>query len=354
MLKKTQTALMAALVFCATAAAFASGKKDAADAASKTAPAAPEAASPTTTAPAKTEGATLRIGVLNGPTGIPVAYLCENAPELPGATASFEVFAEASAELPKLIKGEIDIGVLPANAAAKVFTANNGALVALGIAGNGNLFLLTHKSGFSSLESLKGSSVTCAGSGATPEYMFRYVLTKHGLTVGEGADAVALDFSVPNADIAALLIAHKIDYALLPEPFASVAEMKGEGISRVCNLQDEYASLSGNATYPITLLVANAKFAAANKELINAYIEAYKASVAWTKENPNKAGVLVQKHTLGLMAPIAAHAIPNGGYTWVDAQDARPQIEALLSIFLDSQPASVGGALPGDSFYYTK
>ena len=64
-----------------------------------------------------------KIGVLKGPSGIPSAYLMENFSD----NAEYEVFSGANFLLPKLIKGEVEIGFLPPNVAAKVYNANKGA-----------------------------------------------------------------------------------------------------------------------------------------------------------------------------------------------------------------------------------
>ena len=153
----------------------------------------------------------VRIGILNGPSAIPCAYLIENKNSPEVKNLAFENFASVQTELPKLLKGELDIGFLPPNIAAKVFNSSNKKIVCLGVTGNGNLYLLS-KTGFPqnfSLESLKGKTVQCAGQGATPEFIFKYLLSKNGLQ-----NQVNLDFSIPNANIAAALISDKIEFAL--------------------------------------------------------------------------------------------------------------------------------------------
>ncbi len=281
-----------------------------------------------------------KIGVLNGPSGIPCAYLMENSKGL-----EFENFASAQMELPKLIKGEIDIGFLPPNAAAKVYTANKGAVIALGIAGNGNLYLITSDSSIKSLSDLSGKTVACAGQGATPEYMMRYLFEKKGIK------DVTLDFSTPNPEIAAAVIGGKFTCGLVPEPFATVAQTKSKDIQRAVTIQDDFKALTGN-TFPMTLLVVNAKYAKSHKKQIAKFIKEYEKASKWTVKNPEKAGQLVEKHNLGLKAPVAAKAIPNAAYTWQSAKSGKNQIEDLLNIFLSFAPESIGGKLPDQGFYY--
>lgn len=336
----------------------------------------------------------VRAGVLNGPSGIPCAYLIENKDSFGIKNLTFENFTSAQTELPKLLKGEIDIGFLPPNAAAKVFNAGNGAVVCLGITGNGNLFVISKKTGVHALESLRGKTVQCAGQGATPEYMLKYLLSKQNIPVNSNSqlprtskdlklsndskiaensdslnnsensqaqrdlqssknpeNAVTLDFSIPNANIAAALISDKIEYALVPEPFATVAETKSPDVKRVLDIQQLFAHQNGGF-YPMTLLVANAKFAKANKSTVEKFIQAYKQAFEWTVKNPSHAGALAEKNNLGLNAKIVEKAIPNAAFTWKSAPDGRTEIESLLSIFLENAPESVGGKLPADEFYF--
>ena len=288
----------------------------------------------------------LRVGVLSGPSGMTMAYQMENGATVGEASASYEVFAGAALLLPKLIKGEIDIGFLPPNVAAKVYNANNGAVRALAVAGNGMMSLITKDKAVKSVKDLAGKTVSVAGQGATPDYMMRYLLKANNTEA-------TLDFSIPNAEIAPALIAGKIEYAVVPEPFATVAVMKDSEITRAVNIQDEFASASGtDGVFPMTLVVVNAEFAKNNADTVASFLASYEKSAAWTLENPADAGALVEKNGIGLKSAVAAAAIPNAAFTFKKAKDAQSDIEKILSVFLDFEPTSIGGKLPDDGFYY--
>jgi len=280
-----------------------------------------------------------RVGVLKGPSGIPCSWLMENSDK----SVEFEVFASAQAELPKLLKGEIDIGFLPPNAAAKVFNAAGGKIVALGIAGNCNLFLLS-KTDNLKLEDLNGKTIVCAGQGATPEYMLKFLLAK------KGVKEYQLDFSIPNADIAAALVSGKCDYALVPEPFATVAQTKDSSVKRL-DLQSVYEEVTGKKTFPMTLLVANAMWLTSHKKEAGAFVKQFKKASDWTVKNPEQAGALVEKHQLGLKAKVAEKAIPSCAYTWKTAKNGQNEIEEILNLFLTNSSEAVGGKLPEKNFY---
>lgn len=298
-----------------------------------------------------TEPEKVNIGVLSGPSGLTMAYLIENGK----AEASYEVFAAANLLLPKLVKGEIDIGFLPPNAAAKVYNANNAAVKVAAVAGQGMLNLITKDKSIKSFDDLKGKTITVAGQGATPDYMLRYLLKENGISTEGGENGVTLDFSIPNAEIAPALLAGKIDYAVVPEPFATVACSKNPDVIRAINIQKEYAKVQKkdeNANFPMTVVVVNAKFADSHPELVKAFLASYKLSSEWTVANPVEAGQLVEKNNIGLNAAVASKAIPNGAYVFMSAIDGRESLESLFSIFLSFDAASIGGKLPDDGFYF--
>lgn len=301
----------------------------------------------------KSAGRELHVGSLVGPTGIPVAYMYENPPAIENTNVTFESFASPTTLLPKMIKGETDIGFLPANAAAKVYTSSNGAILAAGISGTGTLVLISRDTSVNSFADLKGKKIAVAGQGATPEYMFRYLLAKNSIKEGPGSDAVELDFSFATDKIPAELIAGRIRYAVVPEPFATVVLMKDPSIRRIIDFQKEYAGFNGQEdTYPLTLIVVRRAYAQANPEIVRAFLKAYKQATEWTIANPEQSGVLVQKYTLGLSAPVVAKAIPSCHFVCIDAAAGRVSIEKLLQIFLQFSPESIGGVLPADTFYF--
>ena len=286
----------------------------------------------------------VKFGVLNGPTCIPSAYLLNE---------DVQLFADPQALLPKMLKGEIDVGFLPANVAAKVYNSSNGKILCCGITGNGNLSLITTDTSVKQLADLKGKTVAVAGQGTTPEYIFRYLLQKNGIKA-DVKNGVTLDFSIPTPQIAAQLISGKIKYAVVPEPFATVAQMKSDKVLAAVDLQSEYEYFEGKGKiFPLTVLVVTKDFAEKNPEALKAFIAEYEKSFKKTLQNPKEAGELCEKFGLGLAAPIIAKSVPKANYVFMtsDNPKVKEKVEELLNIFLTFDSASIGGKLPDDGFY---
>lgn len=303
--------------------------------------------------PKKQYPATVRIGVLAGPSGLGLAKLISDPPALAeGISCTFEVAGSVDALLPKLVNGDLDIGILPPNVAAKLYNVNPSSVVAAAVVGNGMVSLVTRDSTIRSITDLRGKTVSVAGQGATPEYVMRALLASSGMP----ADSVTLDFSIPTPNIAAALVSDKIEYALLPEPFATVAVMNGKAgaapVYKALSMRQIWSDSGLGDDFPMTLCVAASKFSREYPELTRSFLELYRDSIAWTVENPAEAGTLAEGAGLGLKAAIASNAIPACNFIFVNAADGKAGIESLLSAFLNFSPASVGGKLPDEGFYF--
>jgi NitT/TauT family transport system substrate-binding protein len=292
----------------------------------------------------------LSVYVIGGPSGVGMIRMFERPPEVPGHKVGMKVLAGNDLLAASFLSGEAKIGILAPNVAASIHASGRDLRV-LAVIGNGMLSLLTSDPELRNVAGLRGRTVQVAGQGATPDFVFRRILASRGLTPDRD---VRLDFSLAYPEIALSLIAGRIDTALLPEPFATMARNGNPGIGQVADVRAEWELAGGQGNFPMTLLVADGAFADANPEAVAAILDAVRDSIEWVTANPAEAGLLVQKHNLGLTSEVAAAAIPRSNYVFVPAAEARPSIEALFRIFMEYSPDSIGGGLPSDRFYGQK
>jgi len=287
------------------------------------------------------------IGALKGPSGIALIQLFENPPRLSdGRIARMEAVSSADLMVAKLVSGECQVAVLPVNMAAKLRTS--GLDVTLGaITGNGMLEFLTNASDISTLADLRGRRVDVSGQGATPEYLFRRLLRDAGLDPDKD---LRLSFTLTYSEMAAALAGGRIESALLPEPFATLARMKNPGLRAPFDIRDLWKASTGMPDYPMTVLVFRdgSSIPRSDARII---LDAVRDSIAATVKNPVAAGVLVEKYGLGLPRAVAVAAIPRCNFVFLESKEARPEVEAILREFLSSAPDSIGGRLPDDGFY---
>lgn len=290
----------------------------------------------------------IAVAGLKGPSGIGMARLFETPPILPDGSV-VEIVAVPSADLmtAKLISGEYDAGVLPINVAAKLYVAGVPLRLAA-IVGDGMVSFLSSDPTIRSLVDLKGRKVNVAGQGATPDFLFRRLLKGAGI---DPEKDLRLDYSLPYPEAAVAVAAGKIASVILPEPFASMARLANPALRSPFDLGVLWTEQTGQASYPMTGFVVSSRLAAQRPSAVRAILDAYEASIDWVVANPTKAGALAEKLELGLKAGVASTAIPLSAYVFAPAPAARPKVEALLGVFLELAPLSVGGRLPDDGFY---
>ncbi|MCL2008693.1 MAG: ABC transporter substrate-binding protein [Treponema sp.] len=285
---------------------------------------------------------------LRGSSSVGLIRLFEEPPQIDNFNFNVEALANQDLMAGRLIRGEATFGVLPPNMAAKI--ASEGVDIrAVAVIGTGMLRLLTTDPGIRSIADLRGKTVEVAGQGATPDFVFRHLLRFHGI---DPDSDLHLGYALAPPEIAQLLIAGRISTALLPEPFATMASNGRPDLRTVSNIQEEWVRAGGTGNYPMTLLVVQGSFADSYPAVVRRVLEEARASIEWVRANPAEAGQLVQRHDLGLNAPIATAAIPNSNYVFIPAAEARPSLEALFRVFLEYDPGSIGGALPGAGFYH--
>lgn len=85
---------------------------------------------------------------------------------------------------------------------------------------------------------------------------------------------------------------------------------------------------------------------------VQSFLEEHAASVRSMQEDPDKGARLVVAAGIVANESIARKAIPQCNITYIDGQDMRQALAGYLQVLADQDPAAVGGAVPGEDFYY--
>jgi len=289
----------------------------------------------------------LTVYAIKGPTGVGMVRMFEQPPEIPGFDVQMEALAGLDLISARFLSGEASVGILTPSAAALVRARGRNVQIAA-VIGTGMLSLLTSDPAVRGIRDLRGKTVEIAGQGGLPDAIFRRILSANAL---EPERDVVLGASLAYPEIALSLVSGRVATALLPEPFATMARSGRPDLRDVADVQQEWVKSGGDGNYPMTLLVVDGDFAAANPRAVSLILDAVRDSIEWVKANPADAGTLVEKHEMGLRADIVAAAVPRSNYTFIPAAEAKNAILSLLGALFEVAPDSVGGVMPDDGFF---
>ena len=90
----------------------------------------------------------------------------------------------------------------------------------------------------------------------------------------------------------------------------------------------------------------------ANPDAVDAFLKDYAASVEWVNGNTAEAAQLISEYGIVEAAPVAEKALPYCNIVCITGSEMKEKLSGYLQVLSDAEPASVGGALPGEDFYY--
>lgn len=285
---------------------------------------------------------TVRIGALKGPTAMGMVDL--------DGKEGYELTLAGSADeiTPLLVKGGLDVACVPANLASVLFNQTEGDILCLAVNTLGVLYIVENGDTIHSMADLAGKTIVAAGKGSTPEFGLRYLLQANGLNPDSD---VTIDWKSEHSECVAALGAGTAAAALLPQPFVTVAQTKQENLRTALDLTEEWEKLDNGSAMITGAAVIRKEFAQAHPEAVETLLADYKASVDWVNANPADAAAKIGE--LGIIeAAVAEKALPYCNIVCISGAEMEAKLAGYLQVLYDALPQSVGGALPGQEFYY--
>ncbi len=293
---------------------------------------------------------TIRLGGLKGPTSIGMVKLLNDSET--GAAQNeytFQLAGAADELTPLLLKGELDVVAVPANLAAVLYNKSEGAVQFLAVNTLGVLYIV-EKGGdaVTDWESLRGQTIYATGKGTTPEYTLTYLLAQHGLTLGTD---VTVEWKTEPSEVVAQMASDSHAIAMLPQPYVTVAQTKLDGLRVALDLTASWDELHNGSQCITAGLVVRREFAEAHPQALAAFLSEYAASTQYANDHVSETAQLVEQYDI-VKAAVAEKAIPYCNIVCLSGSDMIPALKGYLQVLFDQNPASVGGAMPGDDFYY--
>lgn len=358
---KKLTALLLALALCLALAACGSGQTNAdtsQNGASTSTPAGEDAdTSQADSSQAEGSGETatdftgadVNIAVLSGPTGVGAVKLMDWNDN--GKTVNhynFTVAADNSAVVAGLANGDYDIAAVATNVAANLYNQTSGGVQICALNTYGVLYILENGDTIQSMADLAGKTIYATGQGANPEYVLNYLLTQNGLTPGEDVTVEYMDSNLLMTEMAA----GTYEVCMLPVPAATSVLMQNSDVRAALDLTEEWNKVTDEGVLTMGCVVVRTEFAQENPEAVETFLSEYANSIDFVQENVEEASQLCETYGIVAKAAVAAAAIPDCNLCCVTGGDIQSAIEPYYNVLFEANPDSIGGALPGEDFYF--
>ena len=294
------------------------------------------------------EGTAINLGLLNGPTGMGAAKLL--ADNEAGETVNQYTVTlgsdPANDILPKLNNGELDIAALPTNVAANLYN-KTGKVQLLALNTLGVLHILENGNTVNSMADLAGKTIYAINQGTNTEYVLDYLLTQNGLDPDNDVD---IQWKT-SEEVTSLMASGEIDLCMLPVPAATTVLMQNADVRDAIDLSDAWTESGASGTFTMGCVVVRTEFAQENPEAVKAFLSEYEASINYIKENPEEGAALIEQYGIVPKAAIAQAAITQANMIFTAGEEMK-SISSYYEVLFAADPASIGGSIPDDAFYY--
>ena len=283
------------------------------------------------------------------PGSIPIFRMIESNCLGSDVQIDLQLYSDMEAMMALASGGNYGVLIVPVHTAANLY--NKGVEVELiNVYGWGGMYLSTTDPDCSSWEDLAGKELYVPAKGSVPDILTQYFLDQHGLAIGEDVEIVYSS----HAEIAQLLSAGTIKYAVDAQPFVTSNLKNVEGYKVISEFSEEWKLTQGEGySMPANCMVANSEYISGNEELIAAFNEKFAEAIEWSKENPSEAGALANTY-LNANAELIAAAMQDFCLDYQSADTAKNDVKQYYDVLLELKPESIGSKLPEESFYYTK
>ena len=291
----------------------------------------------------------VRIAGLKGPTTMGLVNLL---PMQEDGTANLsydlQLYGTADEIVPLLTKGELDMAAIPANLAATLYQKTEGAIQVMAVNTLGVLYVVEKGDTVQSVADLKGRTILSTGKGTTPEYVLRYILTQNGI---DPDNDVTIEFYSEATEVTAQMAVAGDAIAVLPQPYVTSASMQDDTLRVALDLTAEWEKVCD--TQLITgVTVVRTAYAEEHPDVVAAFLEDYAASVDAANNDLDGTAALCEEQGVVAKAAIAKAALPECNIVCITGEDMKADVAGYAQVLYDADPASVGGAMPDDGFYY--
>ncbi|MCD8194149.1 MAG: ABC transporter substrate-binding protein [Tannerellaceae bacterium] len=282
--------------------------------------------------PATHKDPTFRVAVLRGPSAIAFAGWLEQPPVIDGMPVSLKIIDSPEQIQALLVKGEADLAALPMNTAANLY--NKGLpYYLLGCPVWGTLYIV----GKGTLAAREQPVIHLFGTGTAPDILTRYYLENH-------PGDYKLNYSLGTArEVMAGLLTGKVEYAVLSEPFVSMALSRDTTLHILADLN---RFIDGQTAFPQTALVYSGNMSHLKDTLIPLLTDASR----FVNEKPYETIRILEAQEIFASGMLTPTTLERCKIDFLPADQISSNVDLYLQLIYNYEPRAIGGKLPDNTF----
>lgn len=198
-------------------------------------------------------------------------------------TIEYKTFPDGGAFMTALKTGDISAGLVGPGPVMNHFANGADVKIIAGGSSGGTVVVASKKSGIQTVDDLAGKTFITPGVGCTHDVQFETFAKDYGLKSTRIGGTMKHTTGNP-AQYAGLFQSGKVDFASVPEPWASLL-VKGVGAKVIVDSD----KISFGTTLPNSVLATSGKLIKEDSALVKKIVDAHKEAIQFINENPEEA-----------------------------------------------------------------
>lgn len=273
----------------------------------------------------------------DGTPAVAISKFVKEDTEIDGVEIEANIQKTTDALVAEVLKGEVDMAIVPSNLALQVYKKGLDYKVAATI-GWGSLYLISTED-ITDIEDIKGKEIYNTGKGLTPDIVCKEIFNSKGIEEND------VDYTYVSAasELAPLIIGGKAKFAVVPEPILTTVMNKNSNIKIILELNKEWANINGvDKGYPQSTLIIKESFYNENKKIANKVLESIEDSVKWVNENQSEVGDICETVGVTIDKNIVEKALERANLKFYNIKDTKDEYRIYFKFLEDSEQSGEG------------
>ena len=135
-------------------------------------------------------------------------------------------------------------------------------------------------------------------------------------------------------------------------PFVIAACAQNDALKIVLDVNQEWEKTNDQKGLVTGVTIVRKAFLEEHPDAVKTFLQEHQNSADFVNTNVEEAAELVAKNGIVEKAPVAQKAIPKCNIVCIKGEEMKTMLSEYLNILYEQDASFIGGAVPGDDFYY--